>query len=1513
MASMDALYGDSQSPDVQPTSLEAVPSSPSTAPPIARPPLDAQPAPRAKVTRTYGRKVVDSSTAPDAQKDAAYEDAARALDRHSTVVIPDSEPAPLAAPLAHSSSDSDDGDRTLRAAPAATTSSPTRLGAHSTDPTSEDEEPVRPACARSKASKAVMDVDSDGDSSDDGASGDETGALAFLKRRPALEDLLADVDREFDARPEDSTPAAKLPTSSSLPPLTITNDSGASRPSTSSQRSPSPGARRRAAVPSSPSNDLDDIEALLGSTQTAPSEEVVPTSRSGARKSRAIIDSEDEDDDAPLPSRPKPRAASTAVPASSDGDEAQQPTMSRREKVRELWDKRVAVQQAKDRQHKMDLAAARGEEYVEPAEEPVEEDDFIEDSEGRSAKKPAKARKPTEKKTKSLSKKVLEEMNRETAALNRQQEARLVATRKVGLSVADALKQINVSSLPMPSIDRTASTYAPPATITLSSSSDAIVTSSPSHDLAQTPLPKLSLKALGKQRATSPIGAGDLDTPVPHRVRKPLPPAGWPERKKAPTPDEDDDDELLAPDEMIRRDHEKREKARRQEELQARKRAALAAAKQAAASAAQDDSDSDLEIEMPGAARAIASRSRALKHEDTLAAFAHTPARPRNDPRKLLARHAGIDIAHPPSDDVLPSESQLDAAGHEFGRHLDSRFHENLTSARKSRGIQSLASGSTSSRPKKASRPVEITREMLDMTTLEKARLQAIKERMKKRTRARQQQESSQAEKQELQSVDVNALLKNKREQEQQEDEQEEDEDGDYVDADEQEAYGSGDASSGEEASGAEDEPAAPLAAAGSAGEEDEGEVDSEGELVMPRSSQNSDRLRHVADEAEDEDEEMPPPATTRRPVSKIRIVADDDDETQSSVTPASTELAPTEVVKTPSLDSQAAAPAKVAFGGLLGAAGDDAGGFSQFFDSQFSQGAGGDDQTDGFFRPAENDFTAPAPTLFAAQPLITDAERAADAARLEARGGFNDFEPGTPRELPAPRQYINEKGFLTQTRPAIDSPSDSPAFFRHSLSTRDSQSQALDETQLASAQTPTQLSKDPNRLRRAGALTSFDSLGPLAATEIQPEPTELASSRARSNETQVEETQLADETQEETQDTLPSAAQPTAPRNAFDALKAGATQVDVPAQGQQQQRRRARNAFVDAEANLSDEEVGLGLGGVSGDEDEAGHDAELESLVDNEEVDRDVQVEQDKLARDRFAEDEAKAEAEAMKRAQRVVDGKERQKRGAYDLSDDDFDDEYVSRNGHREKKARVESLTIGQLKENEETQAFAEVLAQGFVATTKAGEFAYLETAHNFSDGDEDDAADGDDEMDGGVQDVFGRVDAPELRVRSFKEAQTLAVEQSRARRALEEDEDVEMLGREEELEDRVLRDLSPQFNLETSSPAAPPVKLNLKHVAATTTIVQTSHLDEYADIDSQGGIFGIQHGTAVKYNERDESSIATATVTGNRSSVTSFRRTAAAATTTTTKGAAKGKASTSLGPKPSKLGAVRRGGFA
>lgn len=166
----------------------------------------------------------------------------------------------------------------------------------------------------------------------------------------------------------------------------------------------------------------------------------------------------------------------------------------------------------------------------------------------------------------------------------------------------------------------------------------------------------------------------------------------------------------------------------------------------------------------------------------------------------------------------------------------------------------------------------------------------------------------------------------------------------------------------------------------------------------------------------------------------------------------------------------------------------------------------------------------------------------------------------------------------------------------------------------------------------------------------------------------------------------------------------------------------------------------------------------------------------------------------------------------------------------------------------DNAETQAFANVLAQGFVPTAKAGEYAFLETPHTFSDNEDADADIDEAELDDGAQDVFGRVDAPELRVRSHREARLLAVQQSCARRAFEErgvdeDDDVEMLSREargddddEMLDERVLRDLSPQVNLGLSSSPAAPLKLNLKHraVAATASVAQAAHVEDYTQID-------------------------------------------------------------------------------
>lgn len=198
---------------------------------------------------------------------------------------------------------------------------------------------------------------------------------------------------------------------------------------------------------------------------------------------------------------------------------------------------------------------------------------------------------------------------------------------------------------------------------------------------------------------------------------------------------------------------------------------------------------------------------------------------------------------------------------------------------------------------------------------------------------------------------------------------------------------------------------------------------------------------------------------------------------------------------------------------------------------------------------------------------------------------------------------------FMTQTRPANlfeASPSDSPSDSVASTIRRrapDSESQRMTQTQLEATQTPTQA---PRGLQRSHALIDDDSFDfEMAATEVQPEPTEV--------EPETQETQSE-------MDYYPSAAQPTRtvvdpPRqNAFAVLLAS-KQAQGPEPGRVE--KQGKNAFVDTEADMSEDEYGFGK--ASGDEDEAGMDAELESLVDNDEVDRDLGEEQDALAQQRY------------------------------------------------------------------------------------------------------------------------------------------------------------------------------------------------------------------------------------------------------------------------------------------------------
>lgn len=205
----------------------------------------------------------------------------------------------------------------------------------------------------------------------------------------------------------------------------------------------------------------------------------------------------------------------------------------------------------------------------------------------------------------------------------------------------------------------------------------------------------------------------------------------------------------------------------------------------------------------------------------------------------------------------------------------------------------------------------------------------------------------------------------------------------------------------------------------------------------------------------------------------------------------------------------------------------------------------------------------------------------------------------------------------MTQTRPANlfeDSPSDSPGeSLLHSQSIPGSASVRMTQTQLDATQTPTQA---PRGLARRPPLEMLESFI-MPGTEVHISTAETEEEVEETQEQDVEE-ELEEEETEMSGDDLPSAGQhlpatqaATPVRTAFDVLQATQKALAAPPKAKKE---RARSDFVDAEAVRSDDED-MGMGAGSGDEDENGMDAELESLVDNEEVERDLLEKQDERA----------------------------------------------------------------------------------------------------------------------------------------------------------------------------------------------------------------------------------------------------------------------------------------------------------
>ncbi|GAA6008179.1 hypothetical protein JCM11491_001915 [Sporobolomyces phaffii] len=1401
---------------------------------------------RAKVpTRTYGKRV-----APEQDGNGqAGGVKGPPLARHSTDLVPETDFDVVMDDINHK-------DREQRDRDASRSSSPPASEPRSTSPTSTEEDGPRKAEEEPPHPRNSLLRNLSDESSDEEAQGPGGGAFDFFKRHGNLADRLKAVDDEA-ASSEDAPASRKIPRdpepTSSLPPLTDSDP--LSHANSSSQ--PTPSARPSSAA----------IQILGQADDAGDRAGGAPTKRP-SKPRRTVSDSEESDaDDGEANTTVRPARASNAPKRSNvihssddEGDVASDspvrsapsaPVLSKQEKLAALAAKKKAAMPAvvsPPRKKKDDCSSPIGTSESE--------------GESRSMTKKKQAKKP---KVKGLSKKVEEEMNKTSASFARERIAHLEPSVKNRLSVVGTLKR-GSSERPTSVAPPAPRTNARPSTdvVTLSSSSDTIVNSSSPPNAAG--LSHLSAKALGKQREESPIRSERDATPRARtKVQISRPPA-WGKKTEATaeTPSSDDENLLSIEAHEHKKAQQKQEKERKErEKVERRNERAARLQRHRDEAPANPDSDNDLEIKdqpLPAPRPPAAPRR-------TSAATASTP-RPGTQLAHVLLDLAGVKHVH--HEDA--TDSQLQCAGKDFGRHLDPAQHYAPSpSAIKSKN----RSGSS-----KARKPIQISQDEHMRALKEKARLQALTTATEKRSEhRRQQQAQEEADLKASDRVDVNGMIEKKKKQrevQQEEDEMlEEAEDSDYkVDSDEGEAQmsdGEGyDAGSG---SDAEEPPKKVI-------ELEEGDFDSDGELRMPTSSQNSDRLgtRDAENEHDEEDEEEV--LRIRRPNVKPRVGTDDEDEDDESLSKSDVPMLPAPEAKSASTPADSVAPVRMALD-VFGGGGDDGGGFSQFFNSQFSQDVAGNNDGEGFARAAEpSPFGNVASTMFVAEPLISTAERAADAALLEARGGIHNAEPGTPREAAIPRQYINKQGFMTQTRPVglfADSPTFSPRDsqpFQDSLSTaQDSQSQRFTQTNA----TPTQAARHHNQLRRHAPLLRNDSL-----SETQPEPTEVVG---------------------EDDESFPSAAQPpTAPasKNAFEVLRQGGALASIPEGSPAPKRRRETNVYLDAEANLdSDEEQAGGLNAASGDEDEEGHDAELEDLVDNEVIEEELAAIQDERADELRRENEKKDEAKALANAESLAAGKKRLKRPGFDLDDDEFDDDFRHQE-KREKKDRIDTATVSELRSNPKTRAFATAI-QDTSSSARPGELTVFEAAQA-SDYERDDDEETDDSEPRDIFDTKTRSNRADLRAEAVQRQREIDIASANS----------------EALESRL------SYAVQASSSPAPAIKLNNRLLGASSkTAAPRAQNDGYEGIESQYSV-GKTESTRSFINYKagdsreDSQGSGNGITAGGKSAVTSFGKKAppgskSSASSTSRKSTRNNGPSTSLGRSGSKFSKIRRGGFA
>ncbi|KAG5644947.1 hypothetical protein DXG03_007412 [Asterophora parasitica] len=291
-------------------------------------------------------------------------------------------------------------------------------------------------------------------------------------------------------------------------------------------------------------------------------------------------------------------------------------------------------------------------------------------------------------------------------------------------------------------------------------------------------------------------------------------------------------------------------------------------------------------------------------------------------------------------------------------------------------------------------------------------------------------------------------------------------------------------------------------------------------------------------------------------------------------------------------------------------------------------------------------------------------------------------LEAANKKPQAEPELYVNDHGFLTQTRPDVCS----PEVYRPPTPMQDAVFPPS-EPQASSVRRPLRTISLADEL-------DFESESPAPLHRLRKRGATPTSPLLRSSRTSISPS--------------PSLKRPA---TAFDVMKRAAKdRTDKP------KRKLERSEFIEQEAQESDEDDMFGFGPKKngGEDEEDGEDLDqpLASLVDDNHMDEEAVAAQ--LVMEKYKEQEQADDLELEKLHQAAVHGEFRKKRrkGGIDMddSDDDSEDETnrrIRQNMH--KKQRIDRDNIKALGEHEETKSFFAVYENDLAAD--GADFSYLE----------------------------------------------------------------------------------------------------------------------------------------------------------------------------------------------------------